>query len=241
MRRRGRDSIVESGVLADPILAGLVAGTRRDRRHGANVIARPPAAVIEHVVHLQDSLRAYEPNQYYYPPDDLHVTLLTVRSGRTAAEADTVAATLRELLPGLAATSGPLELDTALLAFDAQGCALNFLPSSSRLQSFRQRLRAGLAERGIAVDLRYPPRSAHVTFLRYVHPLRSDRLDWTRRLLAVAPRDDLRWSIRELWTTWGRNWYGMLDSLHQAGPYPLAAAPDEGTAAASREEDSLCR
>src|SRR5262245_11622667 len=51
-----------------------------DRRTGITLIARPGPAVTRQIARLLDELRAQEPEQHFYRPDELHVTVMTLIS-----------------------------------------------------------------------------------------------------------------------------------------------------------------
>jgi len=57
-----------------------------DTRRGTTLIVRPSQECIEKFCHLLERLRAIAPDQYYYDPQDFHVTVLTLVDAHDAFE-----------------------------------------------------------------------------------------------------------------------------------------------------------
>ena len=68
------DRIRSGRIEPDPILASGLP----DRRRGLTVIAQPSSAVRRPVAAFLDRLRSLEPDQHYYLPAELHVTVLSL-------------------------------------------------------------------------------------------------------------------------------------------------------------------
>lgn len=175
------------GVETDSVLA---AGTP-DRRRGLSLIARPSPSVRRRVAAFLDGLREIEPEQHYYAPSELHVTVLSLftatvdhapllaRTVRYASAADAAmrrAAPFRIRFAGVTATPGAI-----LVQGFFEDDALDDLRDSLR----RQLRAVALAE---GVDTRYRAETAHVTVARFCAPLRDGerlaaRIERARRRL----------------------------------------------------------
>lgn len=57
-----------------------------DRRRGVTLLIRPSAAVAKAVAQTLAQLEDIEPDQYYYAPGELHVTVLSLFTGTTEPE-----------------------------------------------------------------------------------------------------------------------------------------------------------
>lgn len=231
-RRDGRQTILELGVAPDTVLRQELERPGADTRHGVNLVAKPSRSVATTIIHLQDTLRDREPSQYYYPDRDLHLTVVELCYGRDAEETARIADATKAMLPTILDCISPATLDTPSLTFDRNGCALSFLPRNERLQSMRRQLIEGLSQcegiGGILLEPRYPPESAHITFMRYLEPLRSERCEWTDLLLSIEITQE-SWDLAELYLTWGPNWYGRRTSIRESGPY-ACGRPGRGPA-----------
>jgi 2'-5' RNA ligase len=219
-RRKGAQALLDHGAEPDSLLQQELTAVGADQRYGVNLIVRPPLPVITYIRTVQECLRAHEPDQYFYPSDDLHLTLLELCSSRSQREADTLAAFLINRLPELVQTAPCALLIRPLLSYDRRACAVSFLPADQTLQVLRSQLVAQLADHGVMIASRYAPQSAHVTFMRYLRPLQSERTTWIETLEAV-PGAAIEWQLDAIWLSWGVTWYGMQDRIKMNGPYRL--------------------
>ncbi len=228
LRERGLRDLRERGPWIDRTLAEQLAARGGDARHGVNLVGRPPDEVRRAISTLAASLRELEPSQYYYPPEDLHLTLVEIRHSRGEEEADAVARRVQPLMSALLDGLHVFGLVHPSVLYDRGGCALSLLPADGGLEEVRRRIVERLRDLGVDTEERYERSVAHVTFARYLRPLEVPEGRWLERLSALEPERDLRWTVGAVWLTWGPNWYGMRSRIREAGPYPLAtprAAP----------------
>lgn len=206
---------LQAGVNADQILAGEISSPRTDVRYGVNLVCRPPARVVRQIASIQEYLRAAEPGQYYYPVSDLHLTLVEFCHSRSAEEAEHIAARVRPKLNVVLANAAPPRVDSPTLVFNSTAVALNFLPIDTRLQNLRRRIFAEVSDEDFSLNSRYMPISAHITLMRYTRPLRTSLNAWMERLENYGDGQELAWSLKSMWLTWGANWYGMRSRIKQ--------------------------
>ncbi len=221
LRSRGEQTLLLSGAVPDEALVAELLTPGSDQRGGVSIIARPPAAVIYHIALLQRHLRTYELRQYYYPAGDLHLTVLEICSARPLSEVSSIAAGVVKTLPLAIRDVSVAHLGTPVLGYDARACALNFIPADQTLARMREQLAEQLVVHGVNLAPRYPAHSAHVTFMRYVESLRTPRERWVGVLKDLVSDASLRWTLSELWVTWGATWYGKQSRIHEAGPYRI--------------------
>jgi hypothetical protein len=219
-RRKGVQALLDQGVEPDSLLRQELAAAGADQRYGVNLIVRPPLPVITYIHTVQERLRAQEPDQYFYPSNDLHLTLLELCSSRSQCEAEILAAFLVKLLPQMVQTAPRALLVRPLLSYDRRACAVNFLLVDHTLQALRGHFIAQLTSQGVTIAPRYAPQSAHVTIMRYLQPLQSDQSTWVETLEAV-PGAAIEWQLDAIWVTWGATWYGMQGRTKMKGPYRL--------------------
>lgn len=219
-RRKGAHALLDHGVEPDSLLQQEMTAAGADQRYGVNLIVRPPLSVISYIHTIQDRLRAHEPRQYFYPSDDLHLTLIELCSSRSQSEAEALAAVVVNVLPEMVQTASRAVLVRPLLGYDRRACAVNFLPADQRLQALRDHFTAQLLRQGVTITPRYAPQSAHVTIMRYLRPLHSERSAWIE-LLEAEPGSAIAWQVNAIWVTWGATWYGMQECTKMKGPYTL--------------------
>jgi len=145
-----------------------------DPRRGLTLIARPDAALTASLMQLLDRLEALAPGQYRHPPQDLHLTILSLF---TVCEDYHDALRRREeyraAVRGALAGMPPFEIDMRGLAASRGAVLAQGYPRDATLDTLRERLRAALRERGLdgSLDTRYRLVTAHMTLMRFTRPL----------------------------------------------------------------------
>jgi 2'-5' RNA ligase len=220
-RAKGAQTLLDSGVEPDARLIQELRTPGADQRYGVNLIVRPSPPVIAYIRALQQRLRAREPDQYYYPADDLHLTLIEICSSQPQVDVERLAAAVAQALPAVLESAPSALLVRPLLGYDRRACVLHFLPANQALQSLRRHVVNQLAAHAFSVAPRYVPQSAHVTIMRYLQPLHTDPTAWIETLAQAAPASTVEWQLESLWLTWGATWYGMQARTQMRGPYPL--------------------
>ena len=145
--------------------------------------------------------------------------MIEILAARPLQNIASIAAQVKEHLDQLLQDLPTPQVDTPQFVFDQYGCALNFLPSDSRLQTLRHCLNERLTNMSIPLTSRYPPQSAHLTLMRYVRPLQTDIEIWVRTLKSVPLQVHMSWMIDTMTLTWGANWYCMRQSIQEDGPH----------------------
>ena len=169
-------------VETDPVLA---AGTP-DRRRGLTVIARPSPHVRRRVAAFLGQLREIEPDQHYYAPSELHLTVLSLFTA-TADHESFLAHTERYVSAVDSALRGVAPIRIGFTGVTATPGAImiqGFFEDDSLndvRDSLRQQLRAHALAEG--VDGRYRLETAHVTVARF-----RARLHDGARLAAMLER-----------------------------------------------------
>ncbi len=215
--------ILDQGVEPDRMLSLVQNVLEIDRRFGVSIIARPPALLIDQIRTAQRRLRLAEPDQYYYPWSDLHLTVLSVRFNCSVQEMNSIAATVKgampELLTGLAA---PNLVSPAIFA-DRHTVSLQFDQADNHLLKLRERLSHRLNRAGIKSEFHFSRPVAHVSIARYTRPLATDPVNWLRAVTTAQLPESVTWKVSKLYVTWGASLYGMRASNKQSEPFELSA------------------
>jgi 2'-5' RNA ligase len=223
LRDQGARDLDRFGASVDRVLAGEITCPGSDQRCGVNLVCRPPVPVLDLIARLQDHLAPHEPEQYYYPPADLHLTLVEICHSRPAAEILPIAQAAADRLPSVLSGVRAPAVRMPRFIFDARGCVLSLLPVDGGIQDARRAIRERLEAAGVPVVPRYSPSSAHVTFMRYRAPLRRPA-DWMAALRAIQVDVEVTWAMARVWLTHGANWYGMASRITVIGPFALEEA-----------------
>jgi 2'-5' RNA ligase len=205
-------------VFCDPILIEELSKPGSDPRHGVNLIARPPREFAQHIRSLQDELRRIEPDQYYYPAPDLHLTILEIGHSMKAEDAAAVGEAVSSRFGVQSLKAPAFTLHSPRPVISARSGVLRF-EVHGPFESLRSLITDQLSSLGIPVNPRHGSVEPHVTFMRYMKPLSA--LDsWPPPQSISAALQS--WLISELWLTWGATWFGMRSQIRERGPYPLS-------------------
>jgi hypothetical protein len=207
-------------VICDPVLIQEMQTPGSDVRCGVNLICRPPKEVVALILESQKKLRQLEPDQYYYPVPDLHLTLLEVAHDLEFKDSSLIGELMASRpdvwLDGLRAFT----LRSPRMDFDERSCVLRF-ETDQQLASLRALGANRVSSLGVLIKPRYDSTSAHVTLMRYVRPVATNPQRWSELLCDLCRTTALTWSVTELWLTWGATWFGMRSRVQERGPYPL--------------------
>lgn len=162
--------LVRSGaVQIDPYLKRQDEDTRR----GVTLLLRPSTEVVNALLDFMAAIEVIEPDAYYYPPQDLHVTVLPIAAGVDAGrfslpEHDAV---LREVLHRFE----PMEVDFSGVTLSREAVMMQGFAQRDALNGLREAVRDGLRAAGLGgdIDRRYKVTAAHSTFMRFAAPLRD--------------------------------------------------------------------
>ena len=168
------DDVREGRVTIDPLLASRAP----DRRRCITLLARPSAAVQQSVAGFLDELRAIDPEQYYYHPTELHVTVLslftaTLEHERYLARYGDYLAAVKAALAGAPAFG--IEFTGVTLTREA--VMIQGFPANTVLNDLRETLRNELRARHLTegLDSRYLLQTAHMTAVRFRTALQDGR------------------------------------------------------------------
>ena len=200
-----------------------------DHRRGVSLVFRPPPAVQARVADFLHALAAEFPNQYFYQPRELHVTVLTYVPATELwrREMGEVRA-FRALTAEVAGRHRPFPVAFRGVTAAPNAVMIQGFPLDGGLDDLRAELRRVFVERGFPgrLDRRYPNRAAHVTAMRFA---RSEA-DWQRLKAIVAANrqtDFGRMRVDTLELLWS-DWYASAASARTFQKFSLPEAPGAG-------------
>jgi len=151
-----------------------------DMRRGITALSYLDKTVGDNIANFLDELKAIEPEQYYYPINELHLTVLSIIScvsGFTLSTIDVQAycSIFKETLEGFGSFNVHYKGITV-----SPGCILiQGFPDDKQLHHLRELLRINVnkAKLKSSIDSRYKISTAHTTAVRCVTPFNnSDRV-----------------------------------------------------------------
>ena len=198
----------------EPIVDEFVLDPSRDSRMGISLIlpVRLDGATYRDLV---QSMSLIEPDQYYYPPGDLHTTIFDFVSARAgfASNPDLDVAFL-DIASRACAAMKPFELRfEGVVCSREAGLIAGY--DGNALVELRSRIRQELIEAGLKNDERYNSPSAHCCFMRFAARLRMPR----RFLETIGSWDKVSFGA----STYGaaelveHDWYNRRASLRKIG------------------------
>ncbi len=216
--RAAQDSFSQGRVDIDPILANRA----HDRRRGLSLIVRPGPTVATAVAHLLGQLVTCEPDQHYYRPTELHVTVLSLFTATPAYEPYFRRLPVyRTAIESAVASVGPFSIRFAGVTASAGAVMVQGFPDADQLNYLRDRVRQAFAEAGFAEDLdrRYRITTAHMTIMRFRQKARS--LPGLLSLLEGLRTFEFgTTAVREIHLV-DNDWYMSEDRVQVLARYPL--------------------
>lgn len=166
-----RDKIAAGSYTLDELI-----DAKTDKRFGLTLIARPPQHVLDEVHSFLDAVRQIEPEQYFYPGKDLHITVLSVVScydGFSLEEL--VVKEYVEVINKCIGHFGTFNIDFTGITASPGAAMLRGMPAGDILNSLRDALRKEFKSSTLfhTIDKRYTIFTAHSTVLRFRKPLRN--------------------------------------------------------------------
>lgn len=194
-----------------------------DKRRGMTLLVRPDSEVRKRIEKFLGEAAQIAPEQYFYQPEEFHLTVLSVIPGSETWEQqfkklpDYLAA-LDEVLKNRPAFSVHFRGVTA----SPEAVMIQGFPADDALAQLRDDLRAALVQRGLGgnLDRRYKITAAHLTVIRFSTPMR----DWrpVKELLSANRNTDFGTARFHSIGLIESDWYASTNSVRLIRRYALA-------------------
>ena len=148
--------------------------SKADTRRGLTLRLRPPAAVLNKVQSFQNEARSVEPEQYYYPREEVHLTALTIISCRSGFGLNQIdAVEYQELIKNAVEQIAPFRLVFRGITASPGAILIQGFDESGHLNRLRQLLRENFNTSRLehTIDKRYKIETAHLTVVRFTEKL----------------------------------------------------------------------
>lgn len=147
-----------------------------DNRFGISLIIKLSDELCDKIIALQNQFKSIEPEQYYYPRTDLHITVIAIvscHSGFTIEDRNMIP--YFEILHRVIHEVPPFQITCSGLTASAGSVLMQGFPSGKEIDQFRNEIRTRFNSSGLfhTIDTRYPITAAHSTIIRFRHALRS--------------------------------------------------------------------
>ncbi|MGQ7945609.1 2'-5' RNA ligase family protein [Flavobacterium sp. WC2509] len=141
-----------------------------DKRFGITVVIRPSAAVKENIQKFLDELKKIEPDQYYYPSSDIHITVMSIISCYEGFDIDKIdLSKYIDLIQKSLITNTTIDIQfKGLTASDSCIMVQGFM-NNNCINEIRDNLRTAFKKSNLeqSLDKRYSIQTAHSTVVRF--------------------------------------------------------------------------
>ncbi len=165
----GKEAILNRKENIDPVLNNL----EQDQRFGLSLLITIKGKIVENFKFLMEEVKKTEPEQYFYPESDLHITILDLISANEGYQRDDYiigrsVKIIEKAINGLP----PFEIKFKGIIFsNAAILAKGYY--DFELQLIRERMRKIALENDIDFKERYQSISAHSTIVRFNKSLQN--------------------------------------------------------------------
>jgi len=157
-----------------------------DTRFGITLLIRPSEAIKATIQTLINDLAAIEPSQYFYPPSDIHITVLSIISCYEGFSLNKIKiADYIEII-----TKTLIDLDSITIKFKGitaspAAIMVQGFPTDESLDNFRNKLRENFKKSTLEqnIDSRYSIATAHCTVMRF-----QEKLENPKQLIEVTEK-----------------------------------------------------
>ena len=149
-----------------------------DERRGITLLIRPDDEVKEEISRFLSVLEDVEPDQYYYPESDFHITVMSLISCYDGFSYDQIdLSRYAEIVKESIADVGVLGFDFKGITASPSCVMIQGFPTGTGLNILRDRLRENFRNSDLeqSLDKRYKLQTAHSTVVRFRKPLVNKR------------------------------------------------------------------
>jgi 2'-5' RNA ligase len=157
-----------------------------DHRFGLTLIIRPDSQTKNAAQAFLNELKEIDPDQYYYPDSDIHVTVMSIISCYDGFDLASISipdyvAIIEKSLENI----HDIEINFQGITASPSAIMLQGFPNTNSLEEFRNNLRANFKASGLeeSIDKRYAIQTAHSTVARFRKPI-----DNKEKLLALLEK-----------------------------------------------------
>ncbi|MFV5693748.1 2'-5' RNA ligase family protein [Flavobacterium sp. LT1R49] len=141
-----------------------------DNRFGITLLIRPDSQTKKNIQSFLDELKQIDPEQYYYPSSDIHITVLSIISCYDGFDLATISipdyvAIIEKSLTGIQ----DIAINFQGITASPSAIMLQGFTNSNSLDNLRNNLRTNFTNSGLeeSIDKRYSINTAHATVARF--------------------------------------------------------------------------
>lgn len=193
-----------------------------DSRFGITLLIRPSDEIKSEIQLLLYDLRKAEPEQYFYPDSDIHITVMSIISCSEEF-------TLNQISPNdyiEIICKSLVEVDNIKIKFKGitaspSAIMIQGFPTDETLNNLRNKLRENFKDSGLqqSIDSRYTISAAHATVMRF-----QDKLQDPKKLIEITDKyrdyDFGEFEVKNLELVYN-DWYQRKSNTRVLGDFGL--------------------
>jgi len=141
-----------------------------DNRFGITTIIKPSADVKNKIQYFLNELKKSNPNQYFYPNSDIHITILSIISGFEGFDLKSISIPeYNKIIQKSLENIKPFEIHFQGITASNSAIMVQGFPDGNSLEQIRNNLRVNFksSELQKSIDKRYVIQTAHSTVVRF--------------------------------------------------------------------------
>ncbi|MEO9805089.1 MAG: mutarotase [Reichenbachiella sp.] len=145
-----------------------------DARRGITLLARPTGEIETKINNFKNNLKEADPDQYYYPSEDLHLTILSIISCYSGFRLESInSIEYSEVIERCLAN--PIEVQFHGMTASPSAVMVQGFPERDDLNLLRDKLREEFNDSVLesSIDSRYKINTAHFTIARFRKPIKN--------------------------------------------------------------------
>lgn len=147
-----------------------------DSRFGITILIRPDEKTKAKIQLFLDELKAIEPQQYYYPDSDIHITVLSVISCHEGFSLNKIQLNdYIEIIQKSLIDTTAITINFKGITASSDAVMIQGFPTSDALNDLRNKLRENFKKSHLqqSIDSRYTIATAHATIVRFQEELQN--------------------------------------------------------------------
>ena len=173
-------------ILTEKYKLDLQINNPSDSRFGLTLLIRPSETIKANIQLFLEEIKAIEPNQYYYPDSDIHITVMGIISCYEGFTLDQInIPEYIDLIEQSLVELDQIEIEFRGLTASPSAIMIQGFPTDESLNIFRNKLRESFKNSTLeqSIDSRYTIAAAHSTVMRF-----QEKLENTKQLIQVAEK-----------------------------------------------------
>tara|TARA_R110002072_G_scaffold140149_4_gene284034 strand:- start:1370 stop:2065 length:696 start_codon:yes stop_codon:yes gene_type:complete len=152
--------------------------SNKDNRFGLTLLIRPSIEIKEKIQKFIKEIKKIEPNQYYYPNSDIHITVMSIISCYDGFDINRIdLAKYIELIEKCIVEKKDINITFRGITASPSGIMIQGFMENNELNDIRDRLRKEFKNSNLeqSLDKRYSIQTAHSTIVRFRTTLSQKR------------------------------------------------------------------